>query len=744
MKIFLILLACFFAPSVLASTFYVRSDGGTITQCNGLSNSGYTGIGTGQSCAWHHPFDALPPQGDGGNPAIPLHGGDTLLIGSGSYEMGLNAPGAKTSYPACNQNWSWDCFMASIPSGTSTQPTRILGAGWDTGCSAAPQLWGSEHSVEVMTLNGSSNVVIGCLEITDHASCIESHMGGSSSYACNRSNPPFGAWASYGVYAKDSSNVTLQDVNIHSMANRGIIAGRLSNWTLTRVKMIANGWAGWDGDLGESAGSSDSGAMRFDSVEIGFNGCGETYPDKQIFGCWGQQEGGYGDGLGTNVTSGNWTFVNSYFHHNTQDGLDLLYADTTATISVRQSHAEGNAGNQMKLAGSPTVNDSVIVGNCSYFQGKYNMSGNNSGGANTSGDICRAMGNTLVLSVQPAMKALVQYNTITGEGDCLVLAINGSSTSSVALQNNALIGKPDWVKGNQSPQPQSCLFYWDSGPATWPVTYAGNLTYQVKDNTCPGGSGNICNVDPQVTNASLSAFNALPQAASPLIDKASTAVATLTTDYLSLPRPMLAGYDIGAMEYQGAGGSGGSGTVNQAPIAMASASPSSGIAPLVTMLSGAGSSDADGTIASYAWSFGDGLSATGVSVSHTYANVGTFTATLTVTDNQGAKTSKTVSISVTAATSVLVAPSGMSASSSKHDNVALHWTDNSSGEQGFYVERAPSTTGVFARIGQAGANATSFAESGMASGTYLYRVQAFDLSTGRKSGYSNQSSARVR
>jgi hypothetical protein len=180
--------------------------------------------------------------------------------------------------------------------------------------------------------------------------------------------------------AKDSGNVLLQDVNIHGMANRGILAGRLHDWTLTRVELMANGWAGWDGDLNEAAGSSDSGTMLFQSVEIAWNGCSETYPDRKIFDCWGQQEGGYGDGLGTTTTGGNWVFQNSYFHHNTQDGLDLLYADTTATISVQQSHAEGNAGNQMKLAGSPTVENSVIVGNCSYFLGKGHMSGNNSAG----------------------------------------------------------------------------------------------------------------------------------------------------------------------------------------------------------------------------------------------------------------------------------------------------------------------------------------------------------------------------
>ena len=52
-------------------------------------------------------------------------------------------------------------------------------------------------------------------------------------------------------------------------------------------------------------------------------------------------------------------------------------------------------------------------------------------------------------------------------------------------------------------------------------------------------------------------------------------------------------------------------------------------------MSGAGSSDADGTIQSYVWSFGDGSTAMGASVSHTYKQDGEFVVTLTVTDNDG-------------------------------------------------------------------------------------------------------------
>ena len=53
-------------------------------------------------------------------------------------------------------------------------------------------------------------------------------------------------------------------------------------------------------------------------------------------------------------------------------------------------------------------------------------------------------------------------------------------------------------------------------------------------------------------------------------------------------------------------------------------------------LDGSGSSDVDGTIASYDWDFGDGNTGTGVSPTHTYATAATFTVTLTVTDDAGA------------------------------------------------------------------------------------------------------------
>ena len=63
---------------------------------------------------------------------------------------------------------------------------------------------------------------------------------------------------------------------------------------------------------------------------------------------------------------------------------------------------------------------------------------------------------------------------------------------------------------------------------------------------------------------------------------------------------------------------------------------------------GRGSVDTDGSVASYAWSFGDGGTATGATAPHTYAAPGTYTVTLTVTDDDGATGSSAQQVTVTA------------------------------------------------------------------------------------------------
>ena len=183
-----------------------------------------------------------------------------------------------------------------------------------------------------------------------------------------------------------------------------------------------------------------------------------------------------------------------------------------------------------------------------------------------------------------------------------------------------------------------------------------------------------------------------------------------------------------------------SGVANQPPVAAASANPSSGFAPLAVNFSAANSSDPDGSIASYSWVFGDGGTGSGVTAAHTYQNAGNYTAVLTVTDNQGATATASVGISVTADPNVINAPSNLTGKGTK-SSATLSWSDNSSNEAGFAIERTPSGTSNFVQVGTAAANATSFKNSA-SRGSYLYRVRAFNSTA--TSGYSNTVTVSVK
>ncbi len=76
--------------------------------------------------------------------------------------------------------------------------------------------------------------------------------------------------------------------------------------------------------------------------------------------------------------------------------------------------------------------------------------------------------------------------------------------------------------------------------------------------------------------------------------------------------------------------------MNEPPSANLSLSPSTTAAGQPVRYDASSSTDPDGTIVGYSWDFGDGTSATGVIVGHTYNSDGTFTVTLTTTDDSGA------------------------------------------------------------------------------------------------------------
>jgi hypothetical protein len=486
------------------TVYYVRPDGGSPDECNGQAKSPYPGSGTDQPCAWDHPFRALPPDGP-----LRIIGGDTLIVASGSYLMGYGAPGDDN----CDEAWSYDCHMPAIPSGPDpNQPTRILGAGWEDGCSSPPELWGSGRPWQIVNLTDTSNVVLACLEITDHSDCVESHSG---DLACNRDTPPFGDWAATGIYAEDSANVLLENLNIHGLADAGVRAGRLSDWTVENVRIAGNGWVGWDGDIeGED---SNSGTLEFRHWVVEWNGCGETYPDQDPTGCWGQSAGGYGDGVGTGATGGDWIIEDSAFLHNTSDGLDLLYHSEGGVIVLNRIHAEGNAGNQVKATGLSSLTNSVLVGNCAFFDGKpftHDV------------DHCRALGNTLEVFFTGGEQVSIVNSTFYGQGDGLVdggprEGFECDSTETLTVRNSIFLGDTEYLSGDSD----TTFLFFQEGCSDLRLDSDFNIVHQAKNITCHGsedyvvsGTHDLCQ-DPQLTGPfSGNEYGLVPTMDSPAFD----------------------------------------------------------------------------------------------------------------------------------------------------------------------------------------------------------------------------------
>src|SRR5438552_1641698 len=116
----------------------------------------------------------------------------------------------------------------------------------------------------------------------------------------------------------------------------------------------------------------------------------------------------------------------------------------------------------------------------------------------------------------------------------------------------------------------------------------------------------------------------------------------------------------------------GAAPTNQPPVAALSSSCSA-----LTCNFTSTSSDPDGTMASYSWTFGDGGTSSAPNPAHSYTASGTYTVTLTVTDNQGATNAVSHSVTVNAANQPPVA-----AFTSSCTNLTCSFTSTSSDPDG--------------------------------------------------------------
>jgi hypothetical protein len=285
---------------------------------------------------------------------------------------------------------------------------------------------------------------------------------------------------------------------------------------------------------------------------VEWNGCGESYPAGQPNGCWAQTAGGYGDGVGTGATGGDWIIEDSSFLHNTSDGLDLLYHSQGGSVILNRVHAEGNAGNQVKVTGQTSIINSLLVGNCAFFEEKpftFNV------------DACRALGNTLELVFTGGEHSSIVNSTFYGQGDGLVGAgpregyhCNGSET--LTGSNNLFLGDQEYLDTTDI----TFLFYQeDCDDLSFQGQYS--LAFRVKDTDSPyvdppyPSEHNLLEDPKLIGPFSGESYGMYPRVVSPVIDAGDNATCPVL-DLLSGTRPVdgdengQAVCDIGAYEWR--------------------------------------------------------------------------------------------------------------------------------------------------------------------------------------------------
>jgi leucyl aminopeptidase len=158
------------------------------------------------------------------------------------------------------------------------------------------------------------------------------------------------------------------------------------------------------------------------------------------------------------------------------------------------------------------------------------------------------------------------------------------------------------------------------------------------------------------------------------------------------------------------------------------------------------STDSDGTIASRAWTFGDGGTSTATNPTRTYASAGTYNVTLTVTDNAGATNAKTSAVTVTAPPSSNVLQNGVPvAGLSAAAGATLAYTmtvpagaanlrfvtAGGTGDADLYVKfgSAPTTTSYDCKS-DGGTNAETCAIAAAQAGTYHVLIKAYAAFSG--------------
>lgn len=557
-------------PTGPGTTWYIRPDGGTryssnmpTGQCDGQADVAYSGSGTNQHCAFSD-YRFLYDDQSYQNSAWVIAGGDTVIIRGGPYRIGVSQ-GVNPADVWCNGFGNpYGCFNPTIPAGSPTQHTRILGENYGS-CSQSnmTQLYGGFALWSVINLDGAQYVDVQCVELTRHSQCVRFGVPALPSY-CSSSFPIDDYAANGMITDQNTHDILLQDMWIHGFTSRGIIGPIGGAVTATRVDIAYNGAAGWDFDDG-NATPSLNGVVNFSNLTVEWNGCNQQYPGTGAVSCYGQSNGGYGDGIGTPAGTCLTAHVDhSTFRYNTQDGYDMLHNDTgNCSGSITDSASYGNNGSQFKWGpnDNPMVfTNNTVLANCmrlsAPFPGQpstYN--------ANLS-DFCRASdsiafgfrdGGTLLM----ANNTIIAYAPTTFDATCsgTYPAAQGTGTclnSTFTFENNIVMGidNPNTYSVGGVPGGPGGFYY---SSTIGHVIRSNNLYFGLGHGfSCPTGYPNEICQDPLFVGepaftgeASLDNFNFKITPGSPAVG-AGLSIPSITLDYSGATRPNPP--SIGALE----------------------------------------------------------------------------------------------------------------------------------------------------------------------------------------------------
>jgi PKD repeat protein len=348
----------------------------------------------------------------------------------------------------------------------------------------------------------------------------------------------------------------------------------------------------------------------------------------------------------------------------TYSGGGIYLNNSNATLTANTIINNGTFSNGGGLAiwySNPVLTDNIISGNTITISGGYTTPNGYGAGLFLRSSDATFTGNLISdnhvnasLNSNSRGAGLYLYygspnfinNTITGN------TIENESTGYYAVKEGGAIysyyANPTFVNTilwNDMPQE---IFVANYGYPNSTLTFAysdlqGGQAGIANNNlaTINWEQGNV-NKDPRFVDSASADFSL--QSNSQLIDAGTAYFAWNGTTLIDLSSSEYNGSapDIGAFEssYSGSGGS------NQPPVAVASANPNAGTAPLTVQFSSNGSYDPDGIITSYAWDFGDGNISSAANPSHTYTASGAYEAVLVVTDDHGAAGNASVTINV--------------------------------------------------------------------------------------------------